>query len=441
MSVPTTTPIPWTIIEATTRSGSNSFQPEFNIMRTVDFIGRNYVKFRLPAIDTSIIKDSSITDNTRNIPMMSDPDHIYLGAWHRDLVPRLIEKVEFYPRSNAHRLFVYSGYDIYIHNILFGNAHKEMNDLMSGEDKFEICYDPYYVNGSALGLASYKGIDAFSSYEVTESGNYASNGGFINYTEASGNIYGIQDGLVDYFQIDTTMDNMEFREFYRKGVWYETPTVKNYNVRHSIHSRRMFHQEKDISIPLDILPFGYSIASSLPSAALSGECGFIKITIYNDWLDRAFYLTKMSDIPTLYPVLNHIHYQPGDTTIDGNVISENGSSDEEGVLLGPDPRIGWINERSLGRFGDPTFVRTQTQSMEDSDANGIFISKTRYSQPGNVVGASRGQHLREGIIPTKIDFKASDGSQLTIQVYTKMEEMFQELQQNLVQELLQKTIG
>ena len=387
MSVPTTSPTPWAMLEATVRSGTQ-FEPEFNLMRTMDFIGRNYLRFRLPQVDTSNIRDSAVLNG---IPVMSDPDHIYLGAWHRDLIPRIINKVEFYPRSNSHKLFSYTGYDIYVHNILFGNAQKEMNDLMSGEDKFEICYDPYYVNGSATGLASYKGIDAFASYTVDDP--LPNKGGFIVYpTEEKEELReNFQDGLIDYFQVDTTMDNYEFREFYRKGVWYETPSYKNYNVRHSIHSRRIFHQAKDITIPLDILPFGYSVASSLPSAALSGECGFIKVIVHENWLDRAFYLTKMSDVPTLYPLVNHIHYEAGDTNMFGDVLDAD------------DPRIGWVNERALGRFGDPKWVRSQTSSDED-DADQEFRSKTKYSQPGNVVGASTGNHLREGIIPTRMGF-------------------------------------
>ncbi len=35
---------------------------------------------------------------------------------------------------------------------------------MAGEDKFELSYDPYRVDGFALGLASYKGIDICVRY-------------------------------------------------------------------------------------------------------------------------------------------------------------------------------------------------------------------------------------------------------------------------------------
>ena len=383
MAVPTTCPIPWTVVESTVRSQMQQTDYEFNIMRTVDFVGRNYIRIVLPAVDCTQIVDSTVGSMT-DASYMSDPDHIYLGAWHRDLIPRIIEKVEFYPRSNAHKLFEYSGYDIFIHNILFGNAHKEMNDLMSGEDKFELCYDPYRVDGSAMGLASFKGIDAYADY--TPGAADTANGGFQKYSKNDKQVLGGTDGLIDYFQLDTTMDNEEFRNVYRRNVWYEAPVAKNYHARHSIHSRRMFHQKKDLTIPLDILPFGYSIASSLPSAALSGECGFIRIKLYSDWFDRAFYLTKVSDVPSLHPIVNHTHYKENDTTEEGDVITAT------------DPRLDWVNERSLGRFGDPTFVTTSAAGDDG------FESVTKFSQPGNVLNAPVGFNNRDNIVPTTIDF-------------------------------------
>lgn len=386
MAVPTTCPIPWTIIEATVKSQVGNTSWEFNIMRTVDFVGRNYIRFVLPAIDTSQIVDSTINSNA---DIMSDPEHMYLGAWHRDLIPRLIQTVSFYPRSNCHKLFEYTGYDIFVHNILFGNAHKEMNDLMAGEDKFELCYDPYRVDGSAMGIASFKGIDAFSEYTVSGATNV--NGGFNTYTAAS-TVLGGTDDIIDYFQLDTTMDNEEFRNVYRRNVWYEAPIAKNYHARHSIHSRRMFHQAKDIVIPLDILPFGYSISSSLPAAALSGECGFIKITLYSDWLDRAFYLTKVSDIPSLHPIVNHVHYQANDTTPDGDVVKAG------------DPRLGWVNERSLGRFGDPQFEATRDKYMDDNKIVDGFESNHKFSTAGNVLNTPVGFNNRENIVPTTVTF-------------------------------------
>ena len=396
MSCPTTCPIPFTLVEATVKSQVGNTSWEFNLMRTVDFIGRNYIRIVLPSVDCSQILDTST--KAAAVSVMSDPDHIYLGAWHRDLVPRLIQSVSFYPRSNCHKLFEYTGYDIFVHNILFGNAHKEMNDLMAGEDKFELCYDPYRVDGSAMGLASFKGIDNFKeySYGLPDTGS----DGFQPASAYTQDATAAADQVIDYFQLDTTMDNTEFRNVYRRNVWYEAPIAQNYHARHSIHSRRMFHQAKDIVIPLDILPFGYSIASSLPSAALSGECGFIKITLWDDWLDRSFYLTKLSDIPSLHPLVNHVHYVSGARTPDGDVLGEQ------------DPRLGWVNERSLGRYGDPLFQAVQEDIGDDDKSSALyqesFNSKIGFSQPGNVLNTPPGFEARENIVPTKVSFKTDD---------------------------------
>ena len=400
MSCPTTTPIPWTLVESSVKSQTGNQSWEFNLMRTVDFIGRNYIRIVLPAVDCSQVLDTSTKAGDYSV--MSDPDHIYLGAWHRDLVPRLIQTVSFYPRSNCHKLFEYTGYDIFVHNILFGNAHKEMNDLMAGEDKFELCYDPYRVDGSAMGLASFKGIDNFKEWSY----NTPNPNGLQIATSVDGT--SDSDQIIDYFQLDTTMDNTEFRNVYRRNVWYEAPIAQNYHARHSIHSRRMFHQAKDIVIPLDILPFGYSIASSLPSAALSGECGFIRITLWEDWLDRAFYLTKLSDIPSLHPLVNHVHYQEGDLTPDGDQIGAASTAETNG-----DPRNGWVNERSLGRYGDPLF-KAQMESDEidkthkDADPYAeSFNSKIKFSQPGAVLNTPVGFENRENIVPTRVSYDSN----------------------------------
>lgn len=379
MAVPAACPLPWTLVEASVKS-STALSWEYTLMRTVDFIGRNYVRIELPAMDTTMVVDSSIRNNSE---LMSDPEHMYMGAWFRDLIPRIINKVSFYPRSNTHTLYDYSGYDIYIHNILFGNANKAMNDLMAGEDQFELCYDPYRVDGSAMGISSYKGIDAFSEYDITTPA--VDNGGFRAYTSAP-QVVGATDGIYDYMKLDTTMNESEFQNIYRRNVWYEAPVAQNYYSRHSIHSRRMFHQAKEILFPLDILPFGYSISSSLPSASISSECGFIKIDVYNDWLDKSFYLTKVSDVPSLHPLPNHTHYAVGDTTLEGYVIAED------------DPRINFVNERSLGRFGDPTFQPTTT-TAEDG-----FDTKTPYTSEGNIVGGTRFLNRKENIVPTRPTF-------------------------------------
>ena len=89
-------------------------------MRIIDFIGRNYVRIVLPEVDTSTIRDNAVVANPSLY--LTDKRHMYLGSWHRDLIPRIINKVSFYPRQNAHKLFEYSGYDIYIYNILFTNT-------------------------------------------------------------------------------------------------------------------------------------------------------------------------------------------------------------------------------------------------------------------------------------------------------------------------------
>ena len=377
MTCPSTIPLPWTVLESKCEQAINSTTFQFGIERRAQFIGRNYIKIVLPEIDCTRIVDSSITSADQ---IMSDPEHIYLGAWHRDLVPRLIEKVVFFTRANNHQLFEYTGYDIYAHNIIFGNKHKEMNDLMAGEDKFELCYDPYRVDGSAMGIASFKGIDAFAEYELEEES------GFIKHQKADSVVLGGVDRITDYFQKDTTMDDGEFREFYRKNVWYEAPVAQNYYARHSIHARRLFHAAKDILIPLDILPFGYSIGSSLPTAALAADTGHITVQLFSNWLDRAFYLTKCSDIPSLHPLVNHTHFKAGETTSAGDVVQEG------------DPRIDWVNDRSIGRYGDPSFVSTTAQGQPGFDAVAKFTNE------GSVLGGAA--HARENIVPTTVDFSA-----------------------------------
>lgn len=385
MKCSNTTPTPWTFIEATVKSQTASNAWEFNIMRTIDFIGRNFLKITLPAINTSNVKDSYVNSNA--VGIMQHPEHTYLGAWHTELVPRLIESLEFYTRSNSHKLYEYSGYDIAVHNILFGNAHKEMNDILAGEDKFELCYDPYRVDGSAMGLASFKGVDAYVSYvpdaEAAGSGLSGAKSFKKDLKDAT---LGQQDGFVDYFQLDTTMDDAEFRDIYRHNVWYEAPVARNYWARHSIHSRRMFHQKKDIVIPLDILPFGYSIGSSLPTAAIGTECGFIKVKVYSDWLNRCFYLTKLSDVPSLHPLVNHIHYKAGDFTPEGHTIG----AEED------DARAGWVNERSLGRFADPTFVRADESNVQ------LDAKSVPFSTQGSILNSGYAPN-RENIVPTNVE--------------------------------------
>ena len=164
LQTPLTCPVPWVLIESSQRMTTGN-KIEYQLMRTADFIGRNYIRIELPEVDTTEVSDFTFSKEL-NQP---DPTKIYLGAWHRDLIPRIISEVEFYPRSSQHRLFTYTGYDIAVHNIIFGNHNKEMNDLMAGEDRFELAYDPYRVDGTALGIASFKGMDFTSKYNCDNS--------------------------------------------------------------------------------------------------------------------------------------------------------------------------------------------------------------------------------------------------------------------------------
>ena len=405
LTCPATVPVPWTIVDATVKAKTASVQWEFNLMRIVDFIGRNYCRIVLPEVDTTNIFDEDVRANPAL--RMADKRHMYLGAWHRDLIPRIIKEVEFYPRSNSHKLFTYSGYDIFVHNMLFGNTMKKLNDLMAGEDAFEIVYDPYAVHGSALGLASYKGVDdGTSTYNIQQAGATSPN-------VAIGGT-GVQvSGFNNKFIYDSFMDGKEFAQVYRRGVWFEAPMVKNYACRHSIHSRRFVHAAKVITFPLDILPFSYSIASALPSAAIAGDCGFISIKLHPDWFDRAFYLTRLADVPLLHPIVNHTHYDVGNVVyvpglekkiVDGTITAETLTLNR--VAAG-DWIQGWVNPLSIGRFGDYTF-QTKLRVPTDADGNvvagdtaavapGDYAHPGTISNTGNVVNGYPA-NLMEGIV-------------------------------------------
>lgn len=403
LQTPLTCPIPWTIFEADKRPKSGNNSDEFQIMRTIDFVGRNYIRIQLPEIDTTDITTKVV--NGVQPPKMTDPSQMYLGAWHRDLVPRIISEVDFYPRSNQHSLFKYTGYDIAVHNIIFGNANREMNDLMSGEDKFELTYDPYRVDGTALGIASFKGIDTYKEYAASA----PVSGQGVTYTSLTSVIQGEQDGFVDIFQKDTSMDDSEFKNFYRRNVWYEAPVAVPYDCRHSIHSRRFFHRSSIIIIPLDVLPFGYSIESSLPAAALASDCGFIQVKAYDDWFDRSFYLTKLSDVPSLHPIIEHKHYALADyasgQTYDpasGRIVNSIDTLDTS------DPRIGWVNTRSIGKFGDPEWVQSGGIMPTDPDAD---LLDNHIRQQETVVG--RNVAGLEGVVPTRNQPKQVGGAMST----------------------------
>jgi len=419
LQTPLTCPIPWVLIEADQKSATND-RYEFQLMRTIDFIGRNYVRIELPEVDTSTI---AMKTKYGIMPEpMSDPEQMYLGAWHRDLVPRIIQQVEFYPRASQHRLFVYSGYDIAVHNIIFGNANKEMNDLMAGEDKFELAYDPYRVDGTALGIASFKGIDTFKEFKLAAdqettvtSSRVPTDKHGIAYTGVTDSkvpesgifdyIRGQTDGFVDSFQLDTTMDDEEFKSFYRRNVWYEAPVAVPYDCRHSLHSRRFFHRKAIIIVPLDVLPFGYSIEASLPASSLAGDCGFISVQKYTDWFDRAFYLTKLSDVPSLHPLVQHRHFAAGDLV--AQQVINGGDMVEGWGIIGTDtkadPRHGWVNPRSVGRYGDAEFMDNEINVADKyGDEKPVDYGPSQPQKPILQEGAVIGKPAAglEGVIPT-----------------------------------------
>lgn len=404
-ATPCTCPLPWTVIEAVEKAVTGIYSKEYNIMRNLDFIGRNILRFELPMINL-ITLANSVDFSTYG----DAAENTYLGAWHRDLPARIINKISLYPRSSNHVLFEYTGYDIFLHNLIFGNERKEMNDLMAGEDRFELCYDPYRVDSSAMGLSSFKGLDVFSMYTVNLSNApYNTQRGFKD-SELS---YG-PDSLVDLFMLDDQMDYGEFRDAYRSDNWYEAPIAQNYHSRHSIHSRRVVHYPKSIDVPLDILPFGYSIGSAISTAALAGECGFIRVELNEDWLDRCFYCTRLSDIPPAYKLPQHLHFQQGDTY---EFVDVSGNVKIAQIAEGPasDPLKGWVNTRSLGRFGDAEFIRGSATGENN------FNADNAYAMEGNVLNKPSA-HRAENVLQAKISLQTNgvyDGNTGTVPVTTR----------------------
>lgn len=380
--VPNTCPMPWTVIESTEKAALSNYSREYNIMRTLDFIGRNILRIELPMINMLEVNLAATTTSTIT-NVMTAADKTYLGAWYRDLIPRIIKQVSVYPRSNSHELFKYSGYDIYVHNLIFGNERKPMNDLMGGEDRFELCYDPYRVDGSAMGMASYQGVDIFNNYP-SQTG--VTNGTFTPGTYVATRTSGT-DYFTDMFQLDDTMSFVEFRQAYRKNVWYENPIAQNYHSRHSIHSRRMVHYPKSIDVPLDVLPFSYSVGSAISTAALAGECGFIRVEIYQDWLSRAFYCTKVSDVPPSHPIPQHQHVSTSDSRT-GYFFVE----DQTGVTQAvPFNYEGWVIPSSVGQFGNAA----------SAPSNNVDIRNTAFSAPGNMTDGSM-VHATERVMPQAV---------------------------------------
>lgn len=399
-AAPCTCPLPWTVLEAVEKAVTGIYSKEYNIMRTLDFIGRNILRFELPMINL-ITLANSVDFSTYG----DAAENTYLGAWHRDLPARIINKISLYPRSSNHVLFEYTGYDIFIHNLIFGNERKEMNDLMAGEDRFELCYDPYRVDSSAMGLSSFKGLDVFSLYTTQVNGTQR------DFTATGTTAIG-PDSLVDLFMLDDQMDYGEFRDAYRSDNWYEAPIAQNYHTRHSIHSRRVVHYPKSIDVPLDILPFGYSIGSAISTAALAGECGFIRVELNEDWLDRCFYCTRLSDVPPAYKLPQHLHFQVGDTydyvDVSGNVQTATIENDNATLP-------GWVNTRSLGRFGDAEFKRGSATGENN------FNTDNAYAIEGGVINKPVA-HRAENVLQAKVSLQPNSayaGSTGTVPVTTR----------------------
>ena len=77
LQTPLTCPIPWTIIQASPHNSSTE-EIEFEIMRLIDFIGRNYIRIELPEVDTTEIKMKAVNGVIPD--PMTDPEQMYLGA-------------------------------------------------------------------------------------------------------------------------------------------------------------------------------------------------------------------------------------------------------------------------------------------------------------------------------------------------------------------------
>lgn len=332
-STMTQCPVTMDILSSTCMRSHGADSYMFSLMRDAEFIGRNYLIIGLPRVNCTDILSKATYGN---ISALGDPHNFYLGAWHQQLPARIIDSITFHSRYTQQPLFTYSAIDIQCYNAVFGSSQFELNALMAGEDALTLHYDPYHVDGAALGKASFKNIDPYGAYTVKPDGSVVMN-----------------EEISNDLQIDTTMDNETYREYYRRGVYYESPQFTNSSARHSIHSRRVIHEATKICIPLDILPFGHSMSSALCVSAIHGSIGSITINIRPDWLDQAFYLTRLSDIPSNYALANHTHYT------DGSIVGP------DDIIKTDDPRKGWVNERSVGRFASREFHEDPTAPQRD----------------------------------------------------------------------------
>lgn len=240
-------PTPWALFQTTIDNQSNN-NYVFNISRIPDFVGKNYIYFKLPAVDLPSSLPPTITDiNNSSVEI---PSNRFLGAWHNDLIPRIIKNVIIRSKTSGHESYSYSGLNIWLHNILFNNKSK-MFDMLSGQDYFELVYDPFDFS------------NVVNPY-------YQSNSQLV---------------------INDVSVNNEFKYIY--GKYYENPVMRNSaRTGHSIHERLLRHEEFTLAIPLDILPIGSNLQNSIPTAALGTDTGFITVEIYDDWFNRAFYLVN-----------------------------------------------------------------------------------------------------------------------------------------------------
>lgn len=241
-------PTPWTLFETAIDTESD-MKYTYNFSRIPDFIGKNYLHFELPKVDLPSTLPPTIQD--LNNPNVQIPKNRFLGAWHNDLIPRIIKEVIIKNKQASYDLYTYTGYDIWMYNLFFNQHQQNMSDVLCGQDNFELVYDPFDFSNIINPYYQYNNRVILNGVSVTD----------------------------EYYYIN--------------GKYYENPVMRNtVKVGHSIHERRAVHEAYVISVPMDILPFGSTMMTSVPTAALATECGYITFTFYNDWFNRAFYLVN-----------------------------------------------------------------------------------------------------------------------------------------------------